>query len=88
MDEGAYLELDSLVGRNASMIAYANLQYDNHPLVEAVLDAAILIRAEPHYLSTWLYVAQWEDGTTIWRAPDGDATATVTREGSIRVETN
>jgi hypothetical protein len=86
MNDNATKELESLVGRNASQIAYANLQYDAHPLVEAVLDAAILIRAEPHYLSTWVYITQWPDGTTIWHAPDGDAVATVFRDGTIHVE--
>jgi hypothetical protein len=86
MNEDPYEELESLVGKNASQIAYANLQHDAHPLVEAVLDAAILIRAEPYYMSTWVYVTQWEDGTTIWHAPEGDGTATVFRDGTIHVE--
>lgn len=78
MDDQVHEELGSLAGKNASAIAFANLQFDTDPLIATVLDAALLIRDEPYYMSTWVYVTQWDDGTTIWCAPDGSAMAAVT----------
>lgn len=84
-------ELVPLVGKSAGAICFTlNLPYE--PPYQSVIDAASKIAYdEDRFLSTWSFVTQWLDGTTIWRAGDNNAedggfVAIVTPDGSIRIE--
>jgi hypothetical protein len=88
----AFGELDEklmpLVGKNAGAICRTlNLPYK--PPYQSVIDAASLIGYDQDlYMSTWIFVTQWLDGTTIWRSEDGSAKAIVSRDGSIWIESS
>ena len=77
-------ELNVLIGQSAGAICYTlNLPYK--PPYRTVIDAASKIAYdEDRYMSTWSFVAQWPDGTTIWRAEDGKAEVTIAPDGSVR----
>jgi len=79
-------ELETLVGKSAGAICYTlNLPYE--PPYQSVIDAAARIAYdEDRYMSAWSYVAQWLDGTTVWRSEDGVSIAIVAPDGSIRVQ--
>jgi hypothetical protein len=78
--------LHSLVGKSAGAICYSlNLPYV--PPFVTIIDAASRIAYdEDLYMSTWSFVTEWLDGTTVWRAEDGSELAFVERDGSIRVQ--
>jgi hypothetical protein len=78
-------ELKSLVGKDASAIAYSNLRYYESPQIGAVLEAAMIIRDTPYYLSGWLFSSIGEDGTTEWREPDGCRVGIVTPECVVQI---
>ncbi len=37
-------------------------------------------------MSAWSFVTCWPDGTTVWRDPDEDATAVISIDGEVRIE--
>ena len=78
--------LEVLVGKSAGAICLTlNLPYE--PPYQSVIDAAAKIAYdEDRYMSAWSFVAQWLDGTTVWRAEAGSAIALVGPDGSVRVE--
>ena len=78
--------LEALVGKSAGAICYTlNLPYE--PPYRSVIDAASKIAYdEDRFMSAWSFVAQWPDGTTVWRAEDGSSMAVVAPDGSIRVQ--
>ncbi|MFC2173072.1 hypothetical protein ACFLU6_10640 [Acidobacteriota bacterium] len=79
-------ELRSLEGKNASQICYTNLRYDTYPPIMLVLDAATMLRDDPYYKSSWIYLTQLSDGATLWKAPDGSELATVRLDGAVNFE--
>ncbi len=83
--EALVKELDALVGQSAGAICRTlNLPY--RPPYQSVIDAASKIAYdEDRYMSAWSFVTQWLDGTTVWRAEDGEAVAVVAPDGSVRV---
>ena len=78
-------ELVALVGKSAGAICRTlNLPYA--PPYQSLIDAASKIAYdEDRYMSAWSFVCQWLDGTTVWRAEDGEAVAVVAPGGSVRV---
>jgi hypothetical protein len=78
-------ELDALVGKSAGAICHTlNLPYQ--PPYQTIIDAASKIAYdEDRFMSAWSFVTQWLDGTTVWRAEDGEAVAVVAPDGSVRV---
>lgn len=78
--------LEALVGKSAGAICRTlNLPYE--PPYQAVIEAAEKIAYdEDLYMSAWLFVAQWLDGTTVWRSEDGSGTAMVAPDGTIRIQ--
>lgn len=78
--------LEALVGESAGAICLTlNLPYQ--PPYQSVIDAASRIAYdEDRFMSTWSFVTQWADGTTVWHAEDGAAVAMVAPDGSIRVQ--
>ena len=77
--------LAPLVGQSAGAICRTlNLPYA--PPYQAAIDAASQIAYdEDRYMSSWLFVTQWPDGTTVWQDPEEDSRVAVTPDGSIRV---
>ena len=78
-------ELNVLVGESAGAICRTlNLPYE--PPYQTIIDAASKIAYdEDRFMSAWSFVTQWLDGTTVWRAEDGEAIAVVAPDGSVRV---
>jgi hypothetical protein len=85
---GELEELRALVGKSAGAICRTlNLPYE--PPNQSVIDAASKIAyEEDRFMSAWSFVTQWLDGTTIWRAEDGEAVAIVAPDGSVRVRSS
>jgi hypothetical protein len=79
-------ELHALVGKSAGAICRTlNLPYE--PPYRSVIDAASAIAYdEDRFMSTWSFVTQWLDGSTVWRSQDGEAVAIVSPNGSIRIQ--
>jgi hypothetical protein len=79
-------EVRLLVGKSAGAICSTlNLSYEQ-PYWE-IIDAAYKIAyEEDRFMSAWSFVIQWPDGTTVWRDPDGDATAVVFPDGEVQIE--
>jgi len=70
-------ELNVLVGESAGAICRTlNLPYE--PPYQTIIDAASKIAYdEDRFMSAWSFVTQWLDGTTVWRAEDGESIAVV-----------
>jgi hypothetical protein len=82
-DEQAYAEIQALVGQSAGHIAYYSFGYEtwlSGVLVEAAQTMWESLR------SPWMLVEVWNNGTTLWRSPDGAETATVTPDGEIQIQ--
>jgi len=78
-------ELVPLVGKSAGAIC-RTLELPYVPPYRTVMDAAQKIAYdEDRYMSAWSFVCQWLDGTTVWRAEDGEGVAVVASDGSVRV---
>ena len=70
-----------LRGKNVGQIVLSlNLPYVD-PYREIIDDAHTL---HDRLKSTWVFHAAWQDGSTVWRSPDGSRTAIVSRDGDIR----
>ncbi len=78
-------KLNALVGQSAGAICHTlNLPYE--PPYRAILDAASMIAYDQdRFMSAWLFVTQWLDGTTVWHAESGEAVAFVAPDGSVRM---
>ena len=79
-------ELNTLVGKSAGAICHTlNLPYE--PPYQTIIDAASIIAYdEDRFMSAWSFVTQWLDGSTVWRAEDGEAVAIVTPDGAVHVQ--
>jgi hypothetical protein len=78
-------ELKPLVGKSAGAIC-RTLELPQVPPYEIILKAAARISYDQdHYLGAWHFVTQWQDGTTIWSASDGSATAKVSTNGTVNI---
>jgi hypothetical protein len=75
--------LRPLAGKPAGVICTTlNLPY--RPPFRSVVDAAS--QMQDSLMSTWSFVTQWNDATTVWRAADGRATAVVAPDGTVRIQ--
>ena len=79
-------ELSVLVGKSAGAICHTlNLPYE--PPYQTIIDAASKIAYdEDRFMSAWSFVTQWLDGSTVWRAEDGESVAIVASDGSIHMQ--
>lgn len=78
-------ELMALIGQSAGAI-YRKLDLPFAPPYKYVLSAASIIGStDEQPMSGWLFVNQWLDGSTVWRAEDGRGMAIVKPDGSIQV---
>ena len=81
MDEA----LQPLVGKSAGAIC-RTLELPFEPPFKTVIRAASLIAYDHDlFMSAWLFVTQWLDGTTVWRDLDGQATALVSIAGDVKI---
>jgi hypothetical protein len=80
-DEQGYDEVEAQVGRGAGNIAATNFRYHTW-LTEIVAGSARAMQVSLR--SAWTLHEIWNNGTTIWRAPEGDRTVMVTPEGQIQ----
>ena len=78
-------ELMALIGQSAGVICRElDLPYSSP--YETVLDAANKIGStDEQPMSSWLFLNQWMDGSTVWRAEDGRGMVIVRPDGSIQV---
>ncbi|MEW5827802.1 MAG: hypothetical protein AB1846_02855 [Chloroflexota bacterium] len=87
--DGEAVELDeeiaALIGKSAAEICRTlNLPY--MPPYETVIDAATRIALDEKLpMSGWRFVNQWLDGSTVWKAEEGDGMAIVRSDGTIQV---
>jgi hypothetical protein len=81
-------ELQGLAGQSAGAICRTlNLPYE--PPYQTIIDAASNIAYDQdRFMSAWLFVTQWLDGTTVWRAEDGEAIALVAPDGTVRIQSS
>ena len=84
MDDGhAYRQIQTLVGQSAGHIAY-------HPFDDETYLSGVLVEAAQamweSLRSSWMLVEVWNNGTTLWRSPDGNETALVTPGGEIQIQ--
>lgn len=78
--------LRSLIGKSAGAIC-RTLELPFAPPYEIVIDAASKIAYDQDmFMSAWLFVSKWQNGTTIWRASDGYAIALVTPDGIVNIQ--
>ena len=78
-------ELIALIGQSAGAIC-RTLELPYGWPYEFILDAASVIgSSDEQPMSSWLFVNQWLDGSTVWRAQDGRGMAIIKPDGSIQV---
>ena len=79
-------KVKAIIGKSAGAICRTmELPYE-HPY-QSIIDAASLIAYdEDRYMSAWLFVTQWLDGTTVWQSEDKSAKALVSTDGNIQIE--
>lgn len=78
-------ELQALVGESAGAICHTlNLPYEA-PYQTLIDAASVIAYDQDRFMSAWSFVTQWLDGTTVWRAEDGEAVAVVGPDGSVRL---
>lgn len=82
MDE----EIKALIGKSAGAIC-RTLELPYQPPYQSIIDAASKIAYdEDRYMSTWSFVTQWHDGTTVWQSEDRSAKAFVFVNGTVQME--
>ena len=80
------VQLQPLVGKSAGAIC-RTLELPFVPPYDAVIEAASQIGYDQDlYMSNWLFVTRWQDGTTVWRAADGHARALVNLDGIVTIQ--
>ena len=79
-------KIQALVGKSAGAIC-RTLELPYVPPYQSIIDAASKIAYdEDRYMSAWLFVTQWVDGTTVWQSEDLSTKALVSPDGDIQVE--
>ena len=78
--------LQPLIGKSAGAIC-RTLELPFVPPFDTVIEAALIIAYDQDlYMSAWLFVSQWQNGTTTWLAPNGQANAQVTTDGKVYIQ--
>ncbi len=81
-------KLMAIVGKSAGAIC-RTLELPHMLPYKGVIEAASIIAYDQdRYMSAWLFVSQWQDGTTVWRDSNGHASAQVTPDGNINTQEN
>ena len=82
-EDGVEAEIAALVGKSAGEICYYDFRYSGF-YTQVLSNAAEALWESIR--SPWTFVEMWNDGTTVWRSPEGDVTATVSADGEIAIE--
>ena len=82
-EDGVEAEIAALVGKSAGEICYHDFRYSGF-YAQVLSNAAEALWESIR--SPWTFVEMWNDGTTVWRSPEGDVTATVSADGEIAIE--
>ena len=79
-------KVKALVGKSAGAIC-RTLDLPYIPPYQSIIDAASAIAYdEDRYMSEWLFITQWIDGTTVWQSEDRSTKALVSPDGNIQVQ--
>jgi hypothetical protein len=79
-------KLKALVGKSAGAIC-RTLHLPYVPPYQSIIDAASAIAYdEDRYMSEWLFITQWIDGTTVWQSEDRCFEVLVSPDASIQVQ--
>jgi hypothetical protein len=76
-------ELRPLLNKSAGAICMTMDLPRRPPFREIVEDAYVL---QGRTMGAWIFVTQWNDGSTIWRSPDGLQVAIIKFDGTMRIE--
>ena len=82
-DQQAFREIQALVGQSAGHITYYPFACQTY-LGDLLVEAAQAMWES--FRSTWVLVEVWNNGATIWQAPDGTESARVTPDGEIKIQ--
>jgi hypothetical protein len=87
LEEGELDErLKPLVGKSAGAICLT-LNLPDEPPYQEIIDAASRIAYdEDRFMSTWSFVTQWLDGTTVWQSEDRSRRALVSTDGMVEIQ--
>jgi hypothetical protein len=78
--------LKELVGKSAGAICHTlNLPY-SQPYKTVIKAASEIAYDEDRYMSTWSFVTQWGDGTTVWQSADRSKKALVYPDGGLEIQ--
>lgn len=81
-------KLKPLVGKSAGAICLTLNLPDEPPYQEIIEAASRIAYDEDRYMSAWLFVTQWLDGTTVWQSEDRSSRALVSSDGDVQIETH
>ena len=76
-------DIEDLYGESAGKIAHSNLP-EGDRVLDGVVEAACIMWER--LMSAWLLQEVWNNGTTVWIAPDGDRRAIVSPRMAISFE--
>jgi hypothetical protein len=80
------IALQPLVGKSAGAIC-RTLELPVEPPYQAVIEAASKIAYDQdQYMSAWLFVDLWLDGTTLWKSNTDQQIAVVSPDGTIQID--
>ena len=74
-----------LIGQSAGAICRTLNLPQEEPYLIVLNVASQIAYDDDQFMSDWLFVNQWLDGSTVWRAPDGRGLVTVKPDGSIQI---
>lgn len=78
-------DLKPLIGKSAGAICFT-LELPYQEPFQSIIDAASRIAYdEDRHMSTWSFMTQWLDGTTVWLSEDETIKAIVNPNGGIQI---
>ncbi len=78
-------EVAALIGESAGTILRDLGLPNEAPYLFLLAAASKLSLGENQVMSSWRFINQWLDGSTVWRAEDGRGMAIVTSDGRIQL---
>ena len=84
-DEVLEDRIQDLAGRSAGEICRMSDLPFRPPYRKIVEAASRIAYDQDKYMSTWSFVTQWLDGTTVWQSEDESTKAIVDINGNIRL---
>ena len=78
-------KLVALIGQSAGAICRTLNLPQEEPYLIVLNVSSQIAYDDDQFMSDWLFVNQWLDGSTVWRAADGRGLVIVKPDGSIQV---